>query len=438
MMGIKKHVSKYIYFWLAGGVVLVLILVLSPFYGDSLLDTWREKTANNQLTLEDLKDSGRLKATAEAAGGLPWQFGGTVIFYQPACTVDNQSGTCPSSCPMCTQMVGQACSSYEEIRYQPAAGSNPSVPPGTVCAPKGFKYQGGVPAPGGQILGGGASPQMPWVIGVSGGTPSIPTGVNVDDDMEEEDGNLIDCNGDGEAECNLETHECVESQSQPPQDLVRYYPLYDRGWTISYYEDQLYVGEVKTVTRSGFTGLYDPYDPILICQVENEDNCTTPPQDSYRFGHLADRQWPGVRTFRLYIPPGNEDFSFIAYLPQSAELGLAVRFREPPTGDYDNLVDYYSYDWTQDPNEQFSFFEGNDVLARNQGGHIAFNVKGSPAGGGWLYFKTMSFDGSSISSFSHSLKVNMDTYASWYDNANFDGDGNPPPGGGSKVCQPKQ
>ncbi|MFW5888719.1 MAG: hypothetical protein ACOCVY_03315, partial [Patescibacteria group bacterium] len=142
-------------------------LVLSPWQGPDISDHASGDKKEDPLTMAELKNKNSFNKTAEAAVGLPWQFGGTVTFYQPLCTVDNQSGTCPSSCPMCTKMLGQACNGYQEIQYKPALGSMPSSPPGTVCAPKGFQFLGGIPRSGSQILGGGASPQLPWVIGVS-------------------------------------------------------------------------------------------------------------------------------------------------------------------------------------------------------------------------------------------------------------------------------
>jgi hypothetical protein len=183
-MKIKSVFLKRRVIWLIIGAVIVSVSALLPFYGEDVLKelSYSSEEKDRPLTMQDLKQKDDLKKVAEAAGGLlwwqlerdkkdvdflPWQFGGTVIKYQPLCTVDNQSGTCPASCPMCTQMLGQACNGYQEIQYDPATGSMPSSPPGTLCAPKGFPFKGGTPRSGAQILGGGASPQLPWVVGVS-------------------------------------------------------------------------------------------------------------------------------------------------------------------------------------------------------------------------------------------------------------------------------
>lgn len=102
---------------------------------------------------------------AEAVGGLPYQFGGSVItYYQPFCTLSNITGTCEATCPKCSAVLAQACNAYQEIQFTPAPGSQG---PDFICVPKGFPFNGGVPRMGGQILGGGASNVMVWVAGVS-------------------------------------------------------------------------------------------------------------------------------------------------------------------------------------------------------------------------------------------------------------------------------
>ncbi len=144
-MKVKILKNKWFY---AGLIVFAGVLI---FGGRSLVDytKWRE--------------------VAEAAGGMPWQFGGTITIYQPACVSDPETGVC-ENCPMCTvpgSGVGNyACNGYQEIQYLPATGS---MLPNFVCVPQGFVYWGGgtIPRPGGQVLGGGASNIFPWVIGIS-------------------------------------------------------------------------------------------------------------------------------------------------------------------------------------------------------------------------------------------------------------------------------
>lgn len=103
------------------------------------------------------------KQIAKAAAGLPFQFGGTITYYQPICVSDPETGVC-HNCPVCTGATGPyACNAYSQIEFTPAIGSQSIF----VCPFKSFVYSGGVPRPGGQILGGGASPSIIWVAGVS-------------------------------------------------------------------------------------------------------------------------------------------------------------------------------------------------------------------------------------------------------------------------------
>lgn len=101
-----------------------------------------------------------------ASPSFPYQFGGKVTYYQPACSSDPITGVC-SNCPMCTTPAGvgnHACNGYQEIQFSPVPGS---MPPNFVCVPKGFAFLQGTPAPGMQVAGGGASHIMVWVAAAS-------------------------------------------------------------------------------------------------------------------------------------------------------------------------------------------------------------------------------------------------------------------------------
>lgn len=105
--------------------------------------------------------------TIKAAGAIPYQFGGRVTYYQPACQSDPITGVC-ANCPMCTTPglgVGNyVCNGYQEVQFAPVPGS---MPPNFVCLPKGFVVKQSMPAVGGQIMGGGASNIVPWVVAAS-------------------------------------------------------------------------------------------------------------------------------------------------------------------------------------------------------------------------------------------------------------------------------
>lgn len=168
----KKEIflKKRNIFFIAIGVVILGFALFFSCGGWDYVWGGDQEENREQLTMAELKKKDGLSRTAQAASGLPWQFGGTVIKYQPACVLDNPGGTCELSCFNCSKMVGQKCNLYQEIVYAPALGSDPTVPPGTVCVPvetAASTYKGGIPSPGAQILGGGAAPISPWVIGVS-------------------------------------------------------------------------------------------------------------------------------------------------------------------------------------------------------------------------------------------------------------------------------
>lgn len=115
----------------------------------------------------DIRDYLDFKKAVEAAGSMPWQFGGKINFYQPVCVATPPDGIC-KNCAMCTTAIGNyVCASYSEIQFTPATGSKP---PNFVCPFQGYYYRGGgtMPTIGGQIIGGGTSPAFPWVIGISG------------------------------------------------------------------------------------------------------------------------------------------------------------------------------------------------------------------------------------------------------------------------------
>ena len=109
------------------------------------------------------------RSVAEATGGMPFMFGGTITYYMPKCQSDPLTGVC-ANCPMCTipgiGVGNYICNAYQEIQYIPAGGTHPAIT--NVCVPLGFVYKGGgtMPRIGGQIRGGGASNIMPWVIGI--------------------------------------------------------------------------------------------------------------------------------------------------------------------------------------------------------------------------------------------------------------------------------
>ena len=103
-----------------------------------------------------------LAISVKAKGSLI-NFGAVAItYYQPQCVLDPISGTCPN-CPVCTAHYGSACAGMEEIDFKPARGSDTNF----LCPPRGYRYLGGTPRVGGQLLGNGTNEAAPLQIGVS-------------------------------------------------------------------------------------------------------------------------------------------------------------------------------------------------------------------------------------------------------------------------------
>lgn len=214
------------------------------------------------------------------------------------------------------------------------------------------------------------------------------------------------------------------------QEEVNYVTLYDKGWDVSYWENVKYRGDIFTETRYGFSDLFDPFDPILICQVDNPQNCTLPPESPYTFQTLVARSYPGYSAFKVYIPPGNISFGFKGYVPELPDcVGIAVRFGMEPQGDYSPLKSVDEYIWASDTDnfisEPYQFFD-QDVLIKNRTAYISFNLEGAPPGGGWLYFRVLKLTRNGyIKNFDSTMRVDIPTYADWFDTAEFDSAGNP-------------
>lgn len=130
-------------------LIIILFIVASLFFVQKI---------KNYLYFEHV---------AEASNSLPYQFGGHVTYYQPMCASDPITGIC-ANCPMCSSPafgVGNfVCNAYQEVEFTPAGGS---TPPNFICVPKGSLFIGGVPTPGGQIIGGGSSNIFVWIAAVS-------------------------------------------------------------------------------------------------------------------------------------------------------------------------------------------------------------------------------------------------------------------------------
>jgi len=113
------------------------------------------------------RDFSRFKEVARAVSALPWQDGGTITLVREPCVLDtpaNAPTTCGVSCPLVSAVYGSACVNFIELDVVSQLGTN------FIAAPIEFAYRGGGvhPAAGMQYMAGGASPAIPWVIGIPG------------------------------------------------------------------------------------------------------------------------------------------------------------------------------------------------------------------------------------------------------------------------------
>lgn len=99
----------------------------------------------------------------------PLNIGGRIVSYQPACTMAVPAPWCPLAavpCPCLTCLcVSATCVPpppiWSEIIFVPYGGTSANV-----CPPVAFPYFGGLPAPGLELLGWGASIFAPIQIGI--------------------------------------------------------------------------------------------------------------------------------------------------------------------------------------------------------------------------------------------------------------------------------
>lgn len=210
-----------------------------------------------------------------------------------------------------------------------------------------------------------------------------------------------------------------------------YTPIYDKGWVVTYRDLS---GAWTEETRRGFNQFFDPYDPVLICQTIDEDACTVPPSlEAFSMVLASEPSYPESDLeydfFKIYIPPGTIQVDFVSFPAQADQIGYALRFRAPPSGDYDPLGPYASYDWSVNTPKDIRSFEDRDVLINNSGGNIQVMGSGDfpeVENGGWLYVRVLRFEpGVKIYKFRVKKRFKTATYVEWFRNAEFDAAGNP-------------
>jgi hypothetical protein len=119
-----------------------------------------------------------VRAATQAATA-PWQDGGTITKYIPKCILDTPAPpatpvTCQMSCPLISPILKLACAGYSELGVVGQLGAR------FIAVPIGFIFSGGkTPTPGMSFIAAGASPTLPWVIGIPGSSSGTqaPSGI---------------------------------------------------------------------------------------------------------------------------------------------------------------------------------------------------------------------------------------------------------------------
>lgn len=207
-------------------------------------------------------------------------------------------------------------------------------------------------------------------------------------------------------------------------------PVYNDGWVVNYKDDG---GDNTSKIFYGFHDLFNPYDPIVYYGDENKTPVPPTSEDLYWGLSSKATTWeygyPALdhAYFKMYVPPGTNYFKFIANFEQGREVGLAIRFRSPLKEDYSSVKAFDSYDWQSTPSS-LSGFEENDVLLKNGDNTLLMGGSFFPAisEGGWIYFRILNCEGTAtIPMFNKTFYVNTASYMDWFNNANFDENGNP-------------
>ncbi len=172
-----------------------------------------------------------------------------------------------------------------------------------------------------------------------------------------------------------------------------------------------------------------------------------------------------TKRFRFFIPPGTTLVNFVLNLPREDYVALAVRWRNLPdesqiiTGvyhkpttnpqddplyyqklaDYNSPGNYLTFPFDRQGRYPISDLEERTYYIENKGGTIVVYSGGTGGAlqkGGWLYIYTAfsssgTFPGAESAFFSmqYTIAVETDTFRYFYNNAQWDGHGDPIPAG---------
>ena len=129
-------------------------------------------------------------------------------------------------------------------------------------------------------------------------------------------------------------------------------------------------------------------------------------------------------SFRVFIPGGATRVSLITYAERDARLGVITRFGMTPQCIYTakkNEAEYNALPWNNNNGTGISGINGQDYQCENWGGYsriLDAAVSGSP---GWVYVKSVAYNGGSIRNMKFNVTVDVDAYKAWYEGAEWSG-----------------
>lgn len=135
------------------------------------------------------------------------------------------------------------------------------------------------------------------------------------------------------------------------------------------------------------------------------------------------------RLFKVYIPPGSSNIRMNFFAPNGALIGVAERFKVHPQLNYCG-VKYSNFSvlpWSG-PGTLSQLLE-KDYQIQNMGGSfftVAQFIRDGLDEGGWLYLKVMDVDDANdLFQFQYVIQVNRTKYLNWYNNVQWDDNGDP-------------
>jgi len=181
-------------------------------------------------------------------------------------------------------------------------------------------------------------------------------------------------------------------------------------------------------TRSvqGYKNLYNLTDPKTLCAKDYPDASQCNKTETFLTFSFVNQRIAGANPgtpsigsfpdgFRIFLPPGTISAGVTLYMPQNADEGVVIRYKNAP----ENILSYGSAPWESGDSVTLDMLKTRDVYVKNTGGH-AFVLPNSsylpmkPEDSGWIYVRKIPSTSNIIDQISVNIKVNVAAYSAWY------------------------